>query len=262
MKYILLILFVINSCAFSQWKKDYSSEVEEFMTIIEGKYKNIESFEDNITLEPEEIDSIMKKMYAAIANDPEGFDKYLTIRGKEQEKEIKEKKTNFTKPKFNMILGQIQKKLAEEYSEEFISLLKIPYFLKVRITTKTKKIYQDVVPIGQTVLSGQIEEIIKGEKQFNEGDKITFSYLETWKSSQNCNEEFEIGKSYFIPIMVFTLDDSKYEYGTKYLNDNNCAVYLVEKNIIKVPNDYFKISNEIEWSEFKKQFSKKYIIDN
>lgn len=259
----VLFIMVLSSLLQAQWKKEYSPEVEAFMQIVEEKYQTLSSVEDELILSDAELEDAMRKMYFAIADDPIGYKKYIIDRHNEWDKCIKEKKIDVTSPRFGMTIGMLENNIAKRYSQNFIELIKVPYFLKVKLNNKSNKIFQDVVPIAQTVLTGEIEEVIKGKKRFKTGDFISISYLETWRTGQNCINDFETGQSYFIPIIPVSLENSDYgDLGIKSLNDNNCSTYLILNDFIKTPGNYFGIAEESTWNEFKKNFIEKYIIQN
>lgn len=230
------------------------------MEIVELKYQKINNMSERLTLTTDELNTITEKMYNAIAMDPIGFNKYLDKRNEETKITELMSENGLVKPTFGMVIGSIQREIADIYSDEFLTLIKIPYFLRIKITNKTKKIFQDVIPIEQTVLEGTIEDVIKGEMKFRKDEIIVFSYLQTWKSGQDCHNDFEIGKSYFVPIITFRLKDPEYLYGSKHLDDDNCGVYLIKNNIINTPNDFFNICEEMSWTTFKKEFQSKFII--
>ena len=80
----------------------------------------------------------------------------------------------------------------------------------MKITDKSSGVY--ITKQGnshdQFVLKGKIEEVIKGGKRFNECDYISFMQF---NNPTMCLRNYEIGKSYFVPFTVSTLENSNYE---------------------------------------------------
>ncbi len=259
---IILILFLF-SCAniFPQFEKKYSQEVEDFMNIVEEYWRNFNypPQPSEFHLTDKDIDNVMRKLYFAIADDPKGYENYIVRRYNEQAKEFKENKVSATKPTIGNIIGLIQFKIAEKYSKEFVSIITTPYFFRVKIKNKTSSIYIDREGRShdQTIINGKIEYVVKGKKRFEKGENIIFMYL----NSINCSRNFEIDKSYFIPLRVSTMKNSNYEGLTLQWFDCN-TTYQIENEMIKIPGNYFKIAEKTSWKDFKEQFSIKYLIRN
>ena len=259
MKNIIVIFLIINLYACAQWKSHYSNDVLGFMNIVESKHQKQTSMDQKIDLTANEIDDLVKKMYKAIANDQIGFKRYIEKRN-DDTKINNTSSINEIKPTFGMTLNEIQQKIIDYYSKEYLELIKIPYYIRIKVIKRSKTYFQDVVPIEKIILNGRIEDVIKGEDKFNDGDQIQFSYLQTWRTGENCMNDFEEGKSYFVPIFYFTLNGSDYEYGAKCFDDDNCGIYLIKDNFIKTPGNFFKISEYTDWKNFKSQFISNYII--
>jgi len=248
---------------FPQTKKEYSPKVEEFMNIVEGYWQNLKNLNhplppDDFIISDEELDDVIKKMYAAIEDDPEGYTNYLHREYREWLRDVKEKKLDGNKLTLGNIEGVIKMKIKKKYSYNFLTLITTPYFLRVRITDKSPDVYIDTQGGSHDifVLRGKIEEILKGRKRFNEGEYISFMH---GNNLTKCLRNYEIGQSYFVPFTVSTLENSNYEGLIKqwFVCKGD---YLVEKETIKIPENYFEIAEEINWDEFKEQFIDKYII--
>jgi len=231
------------------------------MNIVEGYWQNLNypPKPNEFYLADKDIENILRKLYLAIADDPEGFENYIVRRYHKQANDFKANKVIATKPTIGNIIGLIQFKIAEKYSKEFVSLITTPYFFRVKIKNKSSSIYIDREGRyhEQTIINGEIEDVVKGEKRFKKGQNIIFMYL----NSMNCSRNFEIDKSYFIPIRVSTMENSNYEGLTLQWFDCN-TTYQIENEIIKIPGNYFKIAEEASWKDFKRLFSSKYLIKN
>jgi hypothetical protein len=262
MKIILILFLAYCMNIFPQTKEEYSPKVEEFMNIVEGYWQNLKNLNhplpaDEFLISDEDLDDVLKKMYAAIEDDPIGYTNYLARKYHEWGKEIKEKKLDANKLTTGNIEGLFCRKIEEKYSRKFLTLIKTPYFLRVKVTDKSPGVYttKEGSSYDKFIVKGKVEEIIKGEKRFDEGDVISFMYLKT----TTCFRNYEIGKSYFVPFRVSTLEISNYE-GLSLQWFDCTGSYLIENETIKIPENYFEIAEEINWDEFKEQFIDKYII--
>ncbi len=253
-----MLISTIN--IFPQWNSEYSPKVEEFMNILEEYRQNLNYIPhtDDFYVTDDELDDILEKMYMAIEDDPEGYTNYLARRYNDRVKNIKEKKLDESIPGIGNIEGLIRKKIAIKYSQKFLTLITTPYFLRVKIAEKSPDVYITKNKRGtsydQIVVKGKVEEVIKGGTRFNEGQNISFIYLKT----TTCFRNYEIGKSYFIPFTVTTLECSNYEGLNPQWFDCK-GNYLIENETITIPENYFEIAEEIRWDEFKEQFNNKYI---
>jgi hypothetical protein len=260
---LFFLLIISSAITNAQWKKDYSLKVEEFMVIVESYYNELEFNKSNIQrISDSELDHFANKMYGAIAEDPVGYEKYIIKKHKEWDRKIKEKKIDTTTTRFGYVIELIENQLSNKYSREFVSLIKIPYFLRIKIKSKSHKIIQDVIPLKQTAFLGEIEEVVKGNLKFKKGEQISFSYLNLNRAIENCENDFEIGKSYFVPLVITTFDNKEYnDLVVKHLSEFVCSTYIIDNEQIKIPDDYFNISNESNWQEFKQSFKQKYIVE-
>ena len=118
---IILILFLV-SCMniFPQKKKEYSPKVEEFMNIVEGYWQNLKNLNhplppDDFIISDEELDDVIKKMYAAIEDDPEGYTNYLHREYREWLRDVKEEKLDGNKLTIGNVEGVIKKKIKKKY---------------------------------------------------------------------------------------------------------------------------------------------------
>ncbi len=260
LKTIVLLIVVSFLNIFPQIKNGCSSKVKEFMQILEQYQSNLNSvpLPEQFYLSDEELDSLLKKMYAAIEDDPEGYSNYLIRKYQEWKTDIKEGKISEDQPNIGNVEALIRKKIANKYSRTFLSVITTPYFLRVKITSKSPGDYKDLEgkTHDQINVIGEIEEVLKGEKKFNVGESVNFMYL---NKLTTCLRNYDIGKSYFIPFMVTTLEYSRY----KGLNPQwyDCkGNYLIENNMITIPDDYFELGEKLYWNEFKSKFIEKYII--
>ena len=262
MKFLFFLSFLLYTNLYSQEQKEYSPKVVEYMNILEEfrKELNYLPLPDEFYLTDEELENLLKKMYTAIEHDPEGYNNYLVRKYHECASDIKEKKIDEKKPSIGNIDGLIQKKIAEKYSQKFLTLITTPFFLRVKITDKSFSTYIDRNGNShdQTVLKGKLEEILKGKKRFNEGDYISFMYL---NKPTMCLRNYEIGNSYFIPFVMSTLEVSNYQ-GLSLQWYNCKGSYLIENEIIMIPDNYFEIAEEISWDEFKEKFIASYLVSD
>jgi len=235
------------------------------MKIVEEKYQTLNSVEDELILSDAELEDAMRKMYFAIAEDPVGYENYIYKKQIEWKDNIKKDNINIAKPKFGMVIGEIQKLIEKKYSNKFLRLIRIPFFLRVKVIDISKKNYtiKGEGHRNQTELIGKVEEVIKGENHFKNGEIVSFMYRNHLTDNIRVND-FIIGSSYFIPLSIASPQTFK-ETGFKglvvqFLDEN--ISYLIKNQILKTIGNYLKISEDVGWSNFKKQFLEKYTIQD
>jgi len=195
MKYLLLLTLAFTTRLYTQGNQEYSPRVVEFMNILEEYAQNLNYLPqpDEFYLADEELNNLIKKMYVAIEEDPEGYYNYLAVRYQEYGRAYKEGKINENKPSINNILGLINQKIANKYSKKYHAIITTPYFLRVVIIENTPSVYitKEENYYDQITVTGKVEEIIKGENRFSDGETISFMYLK----STTCSRKYDIGKS-------------------------------------------------------------------
>jgi hypothetical protein len=258
---LVLIFLASNTNIFSQYKNEYSNEVKDFMNLVENYWQKLDNMPNvsDFYLTQKETGDILEKLYKAIEDDPDGYVNYIVRRNREQANDFKKNIVDASKPTIGNIIGLIQLKIAEIYSKQYVALITTPYFLRIKIMNKSASEYKDLEgrTHDQTNINGDIEEIVKGENKFMKGENVSFMYL----NSKNCCRTFEIGKTYFVPLTVSTLENSNYEGLTTQWFDCN-HTYVIENETIRIPGDYFQVGEEINWQIFKERFTKKYLINN
>ena len=103
-----------------------------------------------------------------------------------------------------------------------------------------------------------IEDVLKGEIQFTKGSIISIEYLSQWLGESS--KQFQVDKSYFIPLRPWMGTKGFLGWTLNFLPDNNFAIYEIENEVVKTPENYFDIETETNWADFKKLFTKKYIL--
>ena len=263
MKKILLLLLTLITVIFPQEQK-ISNHVKNFFKIAD---ENSSSYVKKVGLTKKftdtEIDTITKKYYDAISDDPKGFLLYLFQEDKKWQQEIKNNNYEIKslKPAFKLAL--IIKQISKKYGEKFTKIISVPYYLIVNIKSINHTEYNSPshpeLKTSQVDLIVTIEEVIKGDKYFFKGQDITVSYLAYWR--QNATKTFKIGNSYLVPIKVWGSNDNFSKLALQILPDNNYALYPVEDDIVKVPGDYLQLGNNINLQTIRKSFRKKYVIN-
>ncbi len=276
MKILFLIIsyFCLSGLTFSQNKYPISKNVEEFFDTLNVISKDYDQESHRLTkfYSHNEINNLAKKYYKAILEDPIGYDRYIL---NESTQFSKNRKAGLNS---NEITPQLKRGiffnlLEENLGKEFTKIISIPYFLRVKIENVTHSKYTssvDSMKFTQTNLNCEIEEIIKGEKRFQTKTKVVISYLNWWlkdcsnnSNSNDLNDAFKVNSSYFIPIKPRfrgCTEDTCITFALQILPDNNCGIYPIINGTIYTPNNYFQISMETQWSNFKNSFIKKYVL--
>ncbi len=266
MKIFLKIVFILmgfSGLIFPQFytEKEISPSVLEFMKIVEetaqfydDKQGLLKSFSD------EELNHITKLYFKVYDEDPVGLSKYIGIKKKEWDKEMKESNGTFKelKPagKKNILKQQIRKK----YGGKFTEIISTPAFIRGKVISIGR---QD----SQFDLTVYVEEVLKGEKFFTKGTTITISYSMDW----GLGNDYQVNKSYLFPLRPWlSLREYKGEITLQWLfykGENRIPfegkieeVYPIENESVYSKEDFFDTGIWTPWETFKEHFNSTYMI--
>jgi len=268
MKRMIIFWFVIFLLIgtipyYAQQRDNYSKSVLDFIDILYDQ----SIFEETAyglkyTFNRELSEDILQKYYKVKAEDPIGLFNYITEeyeviinRTIASGKNSTEKRTPFRK-------RELKEELSKIYGENFMEIIDVPYFLRIKVIQKSKSIYVSPGPpeskYGTFEMKVLIEDVLKGEIQFTKGSIISIEYLSQWLGESS--KQFQVDKSYFIPLRPWMGTKGFLGWTLNFLPDNNFAIYEIENEVVKTPENYFDIETETNWADFKKLFTKKYIL--
>jgi hypothetical protein len=239
---------VSSIISFAQWKKEYSPEVEEFMKIVEEKYQTLNSVEDELILSDAELEDAMRKMYFAIAEDPDGYANYIQQHYQKQGEDFEKGIISAAKPTLGTIIGKLQKKIIDKYSDTVVKAVTTPYFLKIKIKDIIQYADKDNKYKMRNIIKGEILEVIKGKSKYKIGDIIEFKY----SSPNQCTLQYFINNIYFIPFVYY-----KDLFPAWYACTGN---FLIKDNIVQCPYDVFEIQENLLWENFIEKFKDNLLI--
>jgi hypothetical protein len=262
---IFVFFVVLCLSAYPQQNAGYSKDVEEFFWSVNKVIRNSEvTNPPDINIDSIQATEIAVKMYSAIANDPAGYYQYISMKNNEWQENVLNNKVPVTSPKYGVYVAAIEKAIAKYKGEAFLRLIKIPYYIKVIITGKENKLFKDVsdnIPFPEVIVKGKVAEIIKGGAKFTLNEEISFFYLLPWYQHAGCTPDFEIGKTYFVPLIITTGEDNVYnKLALALINDGSCSVYNIKDDLINTPGNYFGTGEITGWKKFKNVFIQKYIL--
>lgn len=271
-QFLLLIIFynILNN-SYSQ-QGNISKTVNEYWETVDNyllRYNSKNDFTKNYS--SSEIDTLTKKYYMAMGDDPIGY--YIKL-GVENAKwdSIASKNHRLPvelKPATKLFL--MKKIISKKYGDSFTEIISTPYYLRVKIIGDSGSIYvglinskiknnpDNIFRTSQGNLIAVVEDIVKGDKFFKVGETITISFLTFWIADGGMF--FEKGKTYFIPLRPWDSDNNYSKLTISILPDKNYAIYPIENGVVSTPRNYFKINDKTNWEDFKQAFQKNYILN-
>ncbi len=244
----VLFIMVLSSLLQAQWKKEYSPEVEAFMQIVEEKYQTLSSVEDELILSDAELEDAMRKMYFAIAEDPDGYANYIQQHYQKQGEDYKKGILSLEKPTLGTIIGKLERKIADRFSNALVKSIRTSYFLRVKVIGINYYFDNDNKYRKGNIIKCEILDVIKGKSKYKIGDIIEFKY-----SNQSlCVLQYFIDDIYFIPFVYY-----KNLYPAWYACTGN---FLIKDNIIQCPYEVFEIQENLLWEDFKEKFEDNLLI--
>jgi hypothetical protein len=260
---LVIALFSLNS--FPQEKSTLKKSPIDFFTTVENYTKEFNrSNKDNLlkskVYSDSEVLALAEEYYKAKADDPIGFHFYEKGKQKEFEENLSKKTVSKDELMFPEKVGLVYKIISSKYGRNFTETIGIPWYLKVNVLDiKQGKFKSSIGILGKTYLVARIEEVIKGEKFFKQGDTIEINYLANWLS--DANKKFENNKSYFLGLREWDCYDGNCtEIALYVFPDKNDGIYPIENGYVIAPDNYFGIEDDLGWSKFKSEFIKKYIL--
>lgn len=208
-------------------------------------------------MEKREIMDLARKINNAVLENPVEFKNLMLKDEAEVEQEIKKGRTDLISIDiFNVILKDKMKKLLDPKISEFLT---IPLILRVKInqidlvTHNTTDLVSFALP--KTEINCTVNDIVKGSNLLKKGDLLEFYYMNFWKKT---NREFIEGEEYCISLAIRLKHDGSYTFPL-VTNSKTDGVYLIKNNKLFDETNNFGLDNNIEWEDFKEQFSKRYI---
>jgi hypothetical protein len=258
---VLLFIFYFSYSIQAQNQSQSSSTVNEFFHFLDDFIKD---YNGNIGLKKnyseEELFDFAKKYYKVIAEDPIGYNKYILNEYNEFTSR-RRAGLNLNEMPPPLKRGIFLNLLKEKLGKEFTKIIGVPYFLRANIKEITYGIYistTDSMKFGQTDLLCQIEDVIKGDNRFEAGDTIIVGFLDWWLKDPNKN--FEVNKSYFIPLQPWKCNvNTCDEITLRLFPDNNYGIYPIVVNFIQTPGNYFGLGEISKWTDFKNHFTENYV---
>jgi len=260
--YIFIITFIFTQI-YPQQKEKYSKSVTDFIDILYNKTLIEETnYSLHYSFSKEQSKEILQKFYKVKAYDPIGLFNYFTEeykviikKTKATGKNSKEKRAPYRKKK-------LADELAKIYGKKFMDIIDVPYFLRIKILSKVNSIYISPGPpeskYGTIQMKVMIDDVIKGKSVFSKGSIITIEYLTRWLKESP--KQFKVGGSYFVPIRPWMGTKGFLGWTLNFLPDNNFSIYEIHNDSINTPGNYFDIGTEMNWADFRKLFTKKYIL--
>ncbi len=268
----LLVIFLLPYSSLYSQQDSISNFVYKFWQLMDQyslRYNGERDFVKNYS--DKEIDTLTKEYYRAINNDPVGMKLKLGIEFQKWDSVARKIHGLPKELKPGVKLRMTREIIGSKYGENFANIISVPFYLEVEIIGDSSSIYEglinsrrgysqrNIIRKGQANLFAIVKEVIKGNKFFKSGQKIIISYLSFWIAEGR--KTFEKGKTYFIPLKPWDSPYSHSKLTIDILPDKAFAIYPIIDNKILTPGNYFGIGDSTNWSEFNKEFTKRYILN-
>lgn len=276
---IVYILIGFSGLIFPQFytEKEISPYVIEFMKIAEetarfydGKQGLLKTFSDA------ELNHLTKLYFKMYDDDPVGLSKYIDINHKQWEQKMKQgDRTIIQYQRPGFILGIMTKQIRKKYGGKFTEIISTPAFIRGKVISVGRQVrkadvhqpYDDLGTIAQFDLTVYVEEVLKGEKFFNQGSTITISYSMDW----GLGDDYRVNKSYLFPLRPWiSLREYKGAVTLQWLfykGDNYFPfegkieeIYPIENESVYSKEDFFDTGIWTPWESFKEHFNNTYMI--
>jgi hypothetical protein len=158
--------------------------------------------------------------------------------------------------KFGVFEKMIDNRITGLYGIAIKELIINPVLLKVKIIDRKSEsvMVSESRSIGRTIITAEIQDIVKGEKHYKIGDNIKFYYMNFW--ARGSKVKLTDNDSYFVTL--FPVENKN---GDKLLGLNiNEGLLKISQNIILDENNYYGFG-KISWSDFKRRIIDKINID-
>lgn len=263
----IIILFTVNiSIAQINMNdiKEYDDLVEKIFNKNEKK-KNIEEIEINES-EKVKVEELFKKMYS---NQHREFYNELRTKSEKLRNDVKKMKVEgkqlskdeMRKMDFRQRYSLVNALMEKWHGKKKTAIMKQQYILRVKVLDEksSKTLSTDkTVYLGSTTLICQIEEIIKGDWEFEKNEIVEIHYFP--HSSDGINVDIRTNESYLLPIADWILhDDQKPTYSIVSFGKPYMQYFRIENEQILCPNDFFELGDAINWAHFVNSFKEKYL---
>lgn len=264
--FLLLILIIfIGIELFPQDKIPPKEQVMIFLSAVENYSKGFNRYNKEELFKSkqytiEEVYALAQKYYQAKAEDPIGFHFYLNNKMNDFEEKVKNKTVSQSELMTPEKVGIIFRIISSKFGRSFTEIIGIPWFLKVQvIDIKQGEFNSSIGILGKTYLVAKVEEVIKGQNIFKEGDTIEINYLSSWLS--DANKRFEKNKTYFTGLKEWNCYNGNCtEIALYVFRDVDDGIYPIENGHVIAPGNYFGIKDNMQWPDFKSEFVKKYVL--
>lgn len=258
----VIYFFLLFSFTIIAQQENVENKLVNWFNKVDLYYNNYIDHNYILTLNKIEIDSIVAQLYDLYSNHWIETRNFISLKYEDAKKGFEESKGNLfvqlPAVKIRVLKETIDRILGKHFSEIII----VPFYFRVKILQiDNKGVYQSGGrKFGTTILTCEINDIIKGNSFFQNGEKIKITYLRGWGVAP-----FEVGSEYFIPVKPWNCKEGNCSGYTINLFDNDIYVgsyqyenYQIKNNEIKNAS-YFGITTS-NWNDFLKEFKNKYII--
>lgn len=258
----VVYFFLLFSFTIIAQQKNVENKLVNWFNKVDLYYNNYIDHNYILTLNKIEIDSIVAQLYDLYSNHWIETHNFISLKYEDAKKGFEESKGNLfvqlPAVKIRVLKETIDRILGKHFSEIII----VPFYFRVKILQiDNKGVYQSGGrKFGKTTLTCEINDIIKGNSFFKNGEIIRISYLTGWGVAP-----FEVGSEYFIPVKPWNCIEGNCSEYTINLFENDIDIYSSQYENYQIKNNeiknakYFGIATS-NWNDFLKEFKNKYII--
>lgn len=265
---IIIMFIIIFSSSFFNI---YSQEIEMKKKSIDSLFMLVKEITPNekgewltkkLSVKDSDLEKAKRLLYDAYAYNQIEYDKKLVEWVKDWENtEIKKaKKDRGVSP--GVRIQKLKEALAEKYGWDYVNFLETPYFLKIKVIDKSLGSFkvEEKLHLPEVDLRVEVLDVIKGKKFYSKGQIIIIGYLPIWFRDCNCKVDFEINRTYALPLRHWQFYNKKDSLLALKLNGMH-TIYKIDNNIVSTPFEIEKSPNK-NWDEFKNEFINKFLIEN
>lgn len=254
-KCFILILILCCTKLISAQQSEKFNKINEHLNTLK-KYETNDGFKELENMDHNNFKKFIKEVYEVREIAPKELYQTLQAVIENQKKDNTSSSVAFNAYRVHELsLDMIRGK----YSRLTYLLTRIPIFVKATVLSKReivlpqkyegRKNRKNIVRNYYiTVLKLRSEEIIKGKVDFLNNSEYEVWYI-NWENVPS-QKDFQIGKTYFIPIWYRKDPDIETEYSVATWVSDQGTRFLVENNAIQDEYNVFGFGRLVRWNDF------------
>ncbi|HEX2869298.1 MAG TPA: hypothetical protein VHO03_19805 [Ignavibacteriales bacterium] len=250
--HLIIILFLMLAIKTYSQGQTSNFKVDNYFNFLSPYTESESNLKELQKISKGEIKHLIKLKYEAYE------DNYRLLKREilNQVKKIRSAKKGIT---YGILNGAINSEIDKRYSKNFRRFLEIPFLMKAKVNSIKDSVYRDNDPqnpfsMNIKVMEFTVMEVLKGQKEFQEGKIYKCYYGSGWRGNA---EEFINGMTYLLSLELRGPEgDENIVTLIPYLDDN-CGLYKIEDDKLLDKYNFFSLGISVPWPEFVSGFNKK-----